>query len=476
MAQVDLNAVDPVYGEPPLILGGKTFRDVTEAVARPVESKPSWRWYAMLCGSLALLSLLGIQTAWLFWEGVGIWGLNNPVGWGFAIVNFVFWVGIGHAGTLISAILFLFRQKWRTSINRAAEAMTIFAVMCALIFPGIHVGRIWVAYWMAPIPNQMAMWPNFRSPLLWDVFAVSIYGTVSALFWYLGLIPDLATFRDRAGSTLRRRIYGFFAMGWRSSNRHWQHYERAYLLLAALATPLVLSVHSIVSMDFAVAQLPGWHTTIFPPYFVAGAIFSGFAMVVTLMVVCRTVFGLQQIITHKHCENMAKIMLTTGSMVGYAYGMEFFIAWYGGNPYEQFAFINRAFGPYAWAYWIMISCNVISPQIFWFKWARNNMAVLFVASIFVNIGMWFERFVIVASSLHRDFLPASWDYYTPTKWDFMAFIGSFGLFFTMFTLFVRFMPMVAMAEVKGVLPQSHPHHEEATRRIPERSGAPVGTH
>jgi molybdopterin-containing oxidoreductase family membrane subunit len=468
MAQTDPNAVHPVYGDPPLILGGKTFHAITEAVVAPLERKPSLGWFAVLIGALGLLALLGIHTAWLFWEGVGIWGLNNPVGWGFAIVNFVFWVGIGHAGTLISAILFLFRQKWRTSINRAAEAMTIFAVMCALIFPGIHVGRIWVAYWMAPIPNQMDMWPNFRSPLIWDVFAVSIYGTVSLLFWYLGLIPDLATMRDRAGHRIRRMIYGFFAMGWRNSNRHWQHYERAYLLLAALATPLVLSVHSIVSMDFAVSQLPGWHTTIFPPYFVAGAIFSGFAMVVTLMVVCRTVFGMQEIITHKHFENMAKIMLVTGSMVGYAYGMEFFIAWYGGNPYELFAFRNRAFGPYAWAYWIMVSCNVISPHIFWFKWARNNMVVLFIASIFVNIGMWFERFVIVASSLHRDFLPSAWDYYTPTFWDFAALLGSFGLFFTMFCLFVRFLPMVAMAEVKGVLPQSDPHYRDPDQPLVER--------
>jgi molybdopterin-containing oxidoreductase family membrane subunit len=317
------------------------------------------------------------------------------------------------------------------------------------------------------------MWPNFRSPLIWDVFAVSIYGTVSFFFWYLGLIPDLATFRDRAGSKIRRTIYGIFAMGWRNSNRHWQHYERAYLLLAALATPLVLSVHSIVSMDFAVAQLPGWHTTIFPPYFVAGAIFSGFAMVMTLMVVCRTVFRMENIITHKHFDNMAKIILVTGSMVGYAYGMEFFIAWYGGNPYEQFAFANRAFGPYAWAYWTMISCNVLSPHIFWFKWARNNMAVLFIMSIFVNIGMWFERFVIVVTSLHRDFLPSSWDYYRATLWDFAALAGSFGLFITMFCLFVRFLPMVATAEVKGVLPQADPHHDVSGRPVIARSGEPV---
>jgi molybdopterin-containing oxidoreductase family membrane subunit len=305
----------------------------------------------------------------------------------------------------------------------------------------------------------MGTWPNFRSPLLWDVFAVSIYGTTSALFWYVGLIPDLATVRDRA-TGLRRKIFGFFALGWRSSHRHWQHYERAYLLLAALATPLVLSVHSIVSMDFAVSLLPGWHTTIFPPYFVAGAIFSGFAMVMTLMIVTRVAFKLEEIVTIKHFDNMAKIILLTGSMVGYAYGMEFFIAWYSGNPYEQFAFVNRAFGPYAWAYWTMVSCNVLSPQIFWWKKARTNVVILFVVSIFVNIGMWFERFVIVASSLHRDFLPANWGYYRPTRWDVAAFAGSFGLFLTMFCLFARFLPLVALAEVKGVLPQAHPHHAE----------------
>jgi molybdopterin-containing oxidoreductase family membrane subunit len=458
IAQVEDNALyDPVEGRAPLILGGKDFHAITEAVAAPLERKTPLGWWLLFIPSVAMLGLLGVSIAWLFWEGTGIWGLNNPVGWGYAIVNFVFWVGIGHAGTLISAILFLFRQKWRTSINRSAEAMTIFAVMCALIFPGIHVGRVWVAYWMFPVPNQMSMWPQFRSPLIWDVFAVSIYGTVSALFWYVGLIPDLATVRDRSRTTIRRVVYGLLALGWRGSNRHWQHYERAYLILAALATPLVLSVHSIVSMDFAVSQLPGWHTTIFPPYFVAGAIFSGFAMVVSLMVICRKAFGMEQILTVRHFENMAKIMLVTGMMVGYAYSIEFFIAWYSGNPYEQFAFVNRAFGPYRWAYWIMVLCNVLSPQIFWFKKARTHMGILFAASIFVNIGMWFERFVIVASSLHRDFLPASWDYYRPTFWDVATFIGSFGLFFTMFCLFTRFLPIVATAEVKTVLPQADPH-------------------
>jgi molybdopterin-containing oxidoreductase family membrane subunit len=451
------NTYQPVEGRAPLILGGHDFKSMTAAVAAPLERKTPLGWWLCFLPAVGMLSLLGVAVAWLFWEGIGVWGLNNPVGWGWAIVNFVFWVGIGHAGTLISAILFLFRQTWRTSINRSAEAMTIFAVMCALVFPGIHVGRVWVAYWMMPFPNQMAMWPNFRSPLVWDVFAVSIYGTVSLMFWYVGMVPDLATIRDRATSRIKKIVYGIFALGWRGSTRHWQHYERAYLILAALATPLVLSVHSIVSMDFATSQLPGWHTTIFPPYFVAGAIFSGFAMVVTLMVISRIAFKMEAILTLRHFENMAKIMMVTGMMVGYAYAIEFFIAAYSGNPYEQFVFVNRAFGPYAWAYWIMVSCNVLSPQIFWWKKARTNMAILFVMSIIVNIGMWFERFVIVASSLHRDFLPSSWDYYRPTFWDVATLIGSFGLFFTMFCLFARFLPMVAMAEVKNVLPGANPH-------------------
>jgi Ni/Fe-hydrogenase subunit HybB-like protein len=454
---------DPLAGRPTLILGGHDFKSITDAVMAPMERKTPIGWWLCFLPSLALLGLLGIAVSWLFWEGIGIWGLNVPVGWAWDITNFVFWVGIGHAGTLISAILFLFRQKWRTSINRSAEAMTIFAVMCAMIFPGIHVGRVWVAYFMFPIPNQMAMWPNFRSPLLWDVFAVSIYGTVSALFWYVGLIPDLATVRDRT-TGWKKKIYGLFAIGWRGSNRHWQHYEVAYLILAGLATPLVLSVHSIVSMDFAVSQIPGWHTTIFPPYFVAGAIFSGFAMVITLMVICRQAFNMKEIITIRHFDYMAKIILVTGSMVGYAYGMEFFIAWYSGNPYEVFAFKNRAFGPYAWAYWTMISCNVISPQIFWFKKARTSIPILFIMSIFVNIGMWFERFVIIVTSLHRDFLPSAWGYFRPTIWDVSCLLGSFGLFFTMFCLFVRFLPMVATAEVKTVLPQADPHAHDHTVR------------
>ena len=455
----------PIDERAPLVLGGTDFHGVTEVVTGLIERKTPWQWWVAFAVSLSMLSIYGISVAWLVWHGTGVWGLNNPVFWGWAIVNFVFWVGIGHAGTLISAILFLFRQKWRTGINRAAEAMTLFAVACALSFPTIHVGRIWMLYYAAPLPNQMAAWPNFRSPLVWDFFAVSIYGTVSLLFWYTGLIPDFATVRDRARSKYRRLIYGFFALGWRGSNRHWQNYEVAYLILAGLATPLVLSVHSIVSFDFATSQVPGWHTTIFPPYFVAGAIFSGFGMVLTLMIPSRKWFGLEDVITVRHLDNMAKIILLTGSIVGYAYAMEFFIAWYSGNPYEQFAFVNRAFGPYSWAYWTMISCNVISPQVFWFKWCRTTPWFLFVVSIFVNIGMWFERFVIVVTSLAQDFMISSWDYYRPTIVDLGCFVGSFGLFFTLYCLFVRFVPQVAMSEVKGVLKVADPHHpywEQAT--------------
>ncbi|PIE65668.1 MAG: hydrogenase [Deltaproteobacteria bacterium] len=462
------DALDPVSGRAPLILGEVTFKSLTDDVARPMELTDYRKWWVGFLMSVSLLGVLLVSISWLIWEGTGIWGINNPVGWGWAIVNFVFWVGIGHAGTLISAILFLFRQKWRTSINRFAEAMTIFAVICALIFPGIHVGRVWAAYWMFPLPNQMDTWPNFMSPLLWDVFAVSTYFTVSLLFWYVGLIPDFATMRDRATTKARRLGYAIFAFGWRGSMRHWVNYEKAYLLLAALATPLVLSVHSVVSFDFAVSNVYGWHTTIFPPYFVAGAIFSGFAMVITLAIPVRKIFKLEHVITEKHLENMAKVILLTGTLVGYAYAMEFFIAWYSGNPYEQFTFINRAAGDYAWAYWIMVSCNVITPQFFWFKKLRRNITVLFILSIFVNIGMWFERFVITMS-LHADFLPSSWDYFTPTFWDVSIFVGSFGLFFTLFFLFLRWIPMVAIAEVKAVLPQADPHWEPK----PEPTDAPA---
>jgi Ni/Fe-hydrogenase subunit HybB-like protein len=460
MATKERDPLDPVRGRKLLVEGGPTFHDITEQVCTPVEQPPLAWWLAFL-PSLAALGVFGVSLFWLLWEGVGIWGVMNPVDWGWAIVDFVFWVGIGHAGTLISAILFLFRQQWRTAINRSAEAMTIFAVICAMMFPTFHTGRPWVIWWALPIPNQMQMWPNFRSPLLWDVFAVSTYFTVSLLFWYVGLIPDLATMRDRATSKVRRIAYGIFSLGWRGSTRHWQHYEKAYLLLAGLSTPLVLSVHTIVSFDFAVSQLPGWHTTIFPPYFVAGAIFSGFAMVLTLLIPIRKWYGLEHIITIKHLENMAKIILLTGTMVGYAYGMEFFIAWYSGNPYETFAFVNRAFGPYAWAYWIMVSCNVISPQLVWFKRIRRSPVALFILSIFVNIGMWFERFVITVTSLHRDFLPSSWDYYSATIWDVGMLFGSFGLFFTLFCLFIRYLPMIAMAEIKAIMPAANPHPPEA---------------
>ena len=462
MASITAREINNTYYDPvnpaPLLTGNPTFSSVTETVCGIAETpRPPMAWFIAFGISLVLLMILGAMVGYLLTTGVGVWGVNNPVGWGFAIINFVFWVGIGHAGTLISAILFLFRQKWRTSINRFAEAMTIFAVMCAGLFPGIHVGRIWVVYWMFPIPNQMAMWPNFRSPLLWDVFAVSTYFTVSLLFWYLGMVPDFATFRDRATNKIKKLAYGIAAMGWTGSSRHWHRFERAYLLLAALATPLVLSVHSVVSFDFAVAQLPGWHTTIFPPYFVAGAIFGGFAMVVTLAVPARELFGLKNIITLAHLENMNKIILVTGSMVGYAYMMEFFIAWYGGNAYEQFTFVSRAFGPYAWAYWTMITCNVIAPQFFWFKAFRTKVWLMFIIVNFVNVGMWFERYVIVVSSLSQDFLPSSWDIYRPTAIDMWTLAGSFGLFFALFLLFCRFLPIVAMAEVKTVMPHGDSH-------------------
>jgi len=445
---------------PALVQGKNDFHSLTETVCGVLEApKPPKAWYVIFSVAVAFLGILGAMIVYLISTGVGVWGNNQPVAWGWPIVNFVFWVGIGHAGTLISAVLFLFRQDWRTGINRFSEAMTIFAVICAGMFPAIHVGRIWVIWWVFPIPNQMSMWPNFRSPLLWDVFAVSTYFSVSLLFWYMGLVPDLATVRDRAKSKARRFWYGLFSLGWTGSNRQWHRYERAYLILAALATPLVLSVHSVVSFDFATAQLAGWHTTIFPPYFVAGAIFSGFAMVLTLSIPARKIFGLEELITARHIENMCKVIMATGMMVGYAYSMEFFMSWYSGNEYEGFTFVNRAFGPYWWAYWIMVSCNVLSPQIFWFKKARRNLTVVFIMSIFVNIGMWFERFVITVTSLNRDFLPSSWHYFSPTWVDVLTLMGSFGLFFTLFMLFCRYLPQVALSEVKNMLPEAHPHKE-----------------
>jgi molybdopterin-containing oxidoreductase family membrane subunit len=451
-AATDLNPfVSPPTGE-------NAFAQITDNVSRiALADRPPRAWYVAFVAALGLLSLLAISLGIVVWEGIGMWGNMMPVAWGFPIVNFVFWIGIGHAGTLISAILFLLRQNWRTAINRFAEAMTIFAVICAGVFPGVHIGRPWLPYYMFPIPNQMDMWPQFRSPLEWDIFAVGTYATISIVFWYMGMIPDFATFRDRALDTPRRLIYGFLSMGWRGSSRQWHRYERAYLILAALATPLVLSVHSVVSFDFATAQLPGWHTTIFPPYFVAGAIFGGFAMVVVLAVPARQFFGLKRIITIKHLENMNKIIMATGLMVGYAYGMEFFIAWYSGGAYEGFAFINRAFGQYAWAYWTMITCNVLVPQLHWFKGVRTNPMATLVIGLFVNVGMWFERFVIICTSLARDFLPSSWGYFIPTKFDFMTLAGSFGLFFTLFLLFCRYLPMVAMSEVKAFHPAAHAH-------------------
>jgi len=456
--KVDVPVPPPELARPPLVANQRPLGWISDAVARISEIKtPTWWWLAFGI-SFTMMLVCFTMIAYLMSTGVGVWGLGHPVMWGWAIVNFVWWIGIGHAGTLISAILFLLRQRWRTAVNRAAEAMTIFAVMCAGIFPVIHVGRIWLAWWLFPLPNANSIWPQFRSPLMWDVFAVSTYFTVSVLFWYMGLIPDLAVYRDRARTKLRKFFYGLFALGWTGSNRHWSNYEKAYLILAGLSTPLVLSVHSIVSLDFAVSQLPGWHTTIFPPYFVAGAIFSGFGMVLTLLIPIRKLCGLEDIITVRHVDLMCKVTLATGSIVGYAYGMEMFIAWYSGNPYERFAFWNRAFGPYWWAYWIMILCNVALPQLFWFRKVRQNLVLVWVLSVLVNVGMWFERFVIVVTTLAREFLPANWGYYTPTWVDICTYLGTFGLFFTFFLLFMRFLPVIAIAEVKGVTPQANPHH------------------
>jgi Ni/Fe-hydrogenase subunit HybB-like protein len=453
-----LNRVQPAdLPRAELILNDRNFHWVTDKVCGIVE-QPTPRWWKITFAmALFVASFTGVGLFYLVSTGTGTWGLRSPVGWGWAIVNFVFWVGIGHAGTLISAILCLLRQKWRTSINRAAEAMTIFAVMCAGIFPLFHVGRVWFAWWLFPLPNQNGIWPQFRSPLEWDVFAVSTYFTVSTLFWYMGMVPDLGAIRDRAKTWWRKAFYSLLALGWRGGNRQWSNFEMAYLLLAGLSTPLVLSVHTIVSFDFAVSNVPGWHTTIFPPYFVAGAIFSGFAMVLTLMLPLRAIYRLHDVINQYHIDNMCKIILATGSMVGYAYATEFFIAAYSGNPYEKFAFINRAFGQYAWAYWIMVSCNVITPQLFWFKKVRENHSLVWIICLFVNVGMWFERFVITVTSLANDYLPSSWGYYSPTILDIFTFFGTFGFFSVLFLLFVRFLPLLPMAEVKMVSPHSNPH-------------------
>src|SRR5690625_2265412 len=463
----DKSAANPILKElkpasvprPVMVTNNRSHSWITEKVCSIVEEKtPLWWWISFCIAGFVSTFTIG-ATIYLISAGIGVWGLNNPINWGWAIVNFVFWIGIGHAGTLISAILCLFKQDWRTSINRAAEAMTISAVICAGIFPAIHVGRIWFVFWLAPLPfNDLGIWPQFKSPLLWDVFAVSTYFTVSLSFWYVGMIPDLATLRDREKTRFRQLFYGIFAAGWRGSNRHWRNYEMTYWLLAGLATPLVLSVHTIVSFDFAVSLIPGWHTTIFPPYFVAGAIFYCFGMFLTLMLPLRAIYGMHDLINQYHIDCMCKITLATGTMVGYAYAMEFFIAWYGANPFEGFAFVNRAFGPYAWAYYVMILCNVISPQFFWFRAIRENAALVWIISIFVNIGMWFERFVIIVTTLARDFLPSSWGYYSPTIVDIMTYVGTFGLFSVLFLLFVRFLPLIAIAEVKSVTPQADPHY------------------
>ena len=438
-----------MLGRSKLVTGDKSFKDISDDICRPLETLPGKPWLMMFgAAKTTLLFYFGVLF-YIAYVGMGTMGVSHPIMWGTDIVTFVFWIGIGHAGTLISAVLFLFRQKWRTGIARAAEAMTVFAVMTAGIFPLMHTGRPWLAFWLFPYPNQRGpLWVNFRSPLLWDVFAVSTYATVSIVFWYVGLIPDFATVRDRAKNSIRRHIYGALSLGWRGTNRNWRHYEMVYLLLAGLSTPLVLSVHTIVSFDFAVANLPGWHTTIFPPYFVAGAIFSGFAMVVTLMTLVRIGFPqIKDYITMDHMEVMNKIIMTTGMLVGYAYGSEFFIAWYSGVEFEKFAFVNRAFGPMGWSYWIMVSCNVLAPQVFWIKKFRRSIPVMFVVSIIVNIGMWFERFVITMT-LHRDFLPANWAVFQFKFADFGVLIGSFGMFFTLFLLFLRVFPMVSMSEVK----------------------------
>jgi len=437
----------------PLVTGAKTVGDVTQDICVRVEAKPPKTWFMAVAVSLTLL-LFGTYTLYkTVWDGIGVWGLNKTIGWAWDITNFVWWVGIGHAGTLISAILLLFRQKWRMSINRAAEAMTIFAVICAAFFPLVHMGRLWLGfYWVLPLPNTFgSLWVNFNSPLLWDVFAITTYFTVSLVFWYIGLIPDFATIRDRATNKISKAIYGTLSFGWTGAAKDWSRYESVSLILAGLATPLVLSVHTIVSFDFATSVIPGWHTTIFPPYFVAGAVFSGFAMVLTLMLITRKVYKLEDYITVTHVEYMNIIIIVTGSIVGIAYLTELFMAWYSGVPAEQYAFLNRATGPYAWAYWIMMTCNVISPQLFWFKKIRTSLWATFALSIVVNIGMWFERFVIIVTSLHRDFLPSSWAMFSPTLYDIGDYLFTFGLFFTAFFLFAKFFPVINMAEVKSII-------------------------
>src|SRR5947208_181205 len=449
---MDDRAQDVMNKQAPVIEPGYTFGTVTDKISSIVLTRPTSNGWFVGFG-IAFLITMGLlySVGYLFVRGVGIWGVNIPVGWGFAIVNFVWWIGIGHAGTLISAILLLLRQSWRNSINRFAEAMTLFAVACAGMFPVLHLGRPWLAYWLFPYPNTMKVWPQFRSPLVWDVFAVSTYATISLLFWFIGLIPDLATLRDRSENRAAQIVYGMLAMGWRGSARHWARYETAYLLLAGLATPLVLSVHTVVSFDFAIGIVPGWHTTIFPPYFVAGAIYSGFAMVLMLAIPIRKFYGLEDFITDRHLNNSAKVMLATGLIVAYGYTVEAFMAWYGGDKYEGFMILNRFTGPYAPAYWLLLMCNVVTPQLLWFKSVRTNVMVLFVISLIVNVGMWLERFVIIVTSLHRDFLPSSWGLYSPTFRDWSTFVATIGLSLSLLFLFLRFLPMIPTFEIRTCL-------------------------
>ena len=462
-------AVQPGRGGPPVIEPGHTYATVTDKISSIVLARRTpLFWVLGFFASFTLTMVLLGAISYLLARGIGIWGVNQPVGWGFAIINFVWWIGIGHAGTLISAILLLLRQEWRTSINRFAEAMTLFAVACAGLFPLLHMGRPWLAYWLLPYPNTMALWPQWRSPLVWDVFAVSTYASVSLLFWFVGMIPDLATLRDRARRKGFQIFYGMLAMGWRGSALHWYRYETAYLLLAGLATPLVISVHTVVSFDFTIGIIPGWHSTIFPPYFVAGAIYAGFAMVLLLAIPLRAVYGLQDFITMRHLENMAKILLATGLIVGYGYVIEAFMSWYSANPYEGYMIGNRMRGPYAPVYWSLMLCNIVAPQFLWFKRVRTSPPILFGIAVVVSIGMWLERFVIVVTSLHRDFLPSSWGMYFPTIWDWATFAGTIGLFLALMFLFIRFLPMISIFEMRTLVPEAGPL---AMQPIPEHSVA-----
>jgi molybdopterin-containing oxidoreductase family membrane subunit len=443
-----------------LLPGGHSFASVTDKIASIVLARQLKRgWVVGMFISFALTMLLFWSIAWLFIKGIGIWGIQVPVAWGFAIVNFVWWVGIGHAGTLISAILLLLKQEWRTSINRFAEAMTLFAVACAGLFPLLHLGRPQFFYWMAPYPSTMGVWPQFRSPLIWDFFAVGTYATVSLLFWYVGLIPDLATLRDRSKRRFPQIVYGILAMGWRGSARHWRRYQDAYLLLAGLATPLVISVHSVVSFDFAAAIVPGWHSTVFPPYFVAGAIYSGFAMVLTISIPLRAAYGLKDFITDRHLDNMAKVMLASGLIVAYGYLTETWTAWYSGHEEEWYVLVNRAIGPSAIWFWLLIMCNVVIPQALWSSRVRRNVYLLFLLSLIINLGMWLERFVIVVISLQRDYLPSAWFQYTPTFWDWSTYIGTIGLFVALMFLFIRLLPVISIFEMREMVEESHSEHE-----------------